>query len=100
MHAIIDGRALAHALATRRDPVAGLKTYEADRLPKANRVVLASRENGPDEVLEIVRNECPDDAENVHDHVSEARLQSVIDEFKTRSGFAVETLNNSPSYAP
>ena len=63
-------------------------------------MVLASRENGPDEVLEIVRNECPDDAENIHDHVSEARLQSVIDEFKARSGFAVDTLNNSPSYAP
>lgn len=99
VHAVIDGRALAHALATRRDPVDGLRAYEADRLPKANRVVLASRENGPDEVLEIVRNECPDDAENIHDHVSEARLQSVIDEFKARSGFAVDTLNNSPSYA-
>ena len=98
VHAIIDGRALAYALARQRDPVAGLKAFETDRLPKANRVVLASRENGPDEVLEIVRNECPDDADNIHDHVSEARLQSVIDEFRTRSGFAIETLNNSPSY--
>ena len=100
VHAIIDGRALAYALARQRDPVAGLRAFEADRLPKANRVVLASRENGPDEVLEIVRNECPDDAENIHDHVSEARLQSVIDDFKERSGFAVNILNNSPSYVP
>ena len=102
VHAIIDARALAYslayALARQRDPVSGLKDYQADRLPKANRVVLASRENGPDEVLEIVRNECPDDAENIHDHVSEARLQSVIDNFRERSGFAVETLNSSPGY--
>ena len=98
VHAIIDGRALAYALAGAHDPVAGLKAYEADRLPKANRVVLASRENGPDEVLEIVRNECPEDAENVHEHVSKDRLQSVIDGFRERSGFAIATLNNSPSY--
>ena len=98
VHAIIDGRALAYALARARDPVAGLKTYEADRLPKANRVVLASRENGPDEVLEIVRNECPDEADEIHDYVSGDRLQSVIDDFKQRSGFAIETLNTSPTY--
>ncbi len=98
VHAIIDGRALAFALATHRDPVAGLQAYEADRLPKANQVVLASRRNGPDEVLEIVRHECPEDADNIHDYVSKDRLQSVIDEFKERSGFAIETLNSSPSY--
>ena len=98
VHAIIDGRALAYALATHRDPVAGLQAYEADRLPKANQVVLASRRNGPDEVLEIVRNECPEDADDIHDHVSKDRLQSVIDGFKERSGFAIETLNNGPSY--
>ena len=98
VHAIIDARALAYALAAQRDPLAGLKAYQADRLPKANRVVLASRENGPDEVLEIVRNECPDDADNIHEHVAMDRLQAVIDDFKTRAGFAVETLNNSPSY--
>ena len=98
VHAIIDGRALASALSGEGDPVAGLKAYEADRLPKANRVVLASRENGPDEVLEVVRNECPDDADNIHDYVGMDRLQAVIDEFKQRSGFAIDILNNTPSY--
>ena len=98
VHAIIDGRALAFSLGTHQDPVAGLQAYEADRLPKANQVVLASRKNGPDEVLEIVRNECPEDADDIHDYVSKNRLQSVIDDFKERSGFAIETLNNRPSY--
>ena len=99
VHAIIDGRALAYALATHQDPVTGLQAYEADRLPKANQVVLASRRNGPDEVLEIVRNECPEGADDIHEYVSKDRLQSVIDDFKERSGFAIETLNNRPSYA-
>ncbi len=98
VQAIIDGRALACALGKHNDPLAGLQAYEADRLKKANQLVLASRKNGPDEVLEIVRNECPEDAEAIHDYVSRDRLQSVIDEFKERAGFGTEALNNSPSY--
>ena len=98
VHAIIDGRALASALASSADPEKGLQVYEADRLNKANQVILASRQNGPDEVLEIVRNECPEDAGDIHDYIPADRLQSVIDDFKEKSGFGIDTLNNSPSY--
>lgn len=98
VHAIIDGRALAYALATNDDPVSGLQAFEQDRLPKANRVVLSSRQNGPDEVLEIVNKECPEDAEDIFEYVNKDRLQKVIDDFKERTGFRMETLNNLPSY--
>jgi len=98
VHAIIDGRALAYALAKNTDPIAGLKAYEADRLKKANNVVIASRQNGPDEVLEIVNDECPEDAEDIYQYVKQERLQKVIDDFKERSGFAIEVLNNLESY--
>lgn len=96
--AIIDGRALAFALATQGDPVAGLRAYEADRLAKANEVVRASRQNGPDEVLEIVKRRCPEGANDIHKYAPLAELQAVIDEFKERAGFGVETLNALPSY--
>ena len=96
--AIIDGRSLAFALATHGAPVAGLRAYEADRLAKANEVALASRQNGPDEVLEIVKRRCPEGAKNIHEYAPLAELQAVIDEFKERAGFAVETLNALPSY--
>lgn len=99
VQAIIDGRALAYALATNDDPEAGLKAYEADRLPKANRVVQASRENGPDEVLEIVAARCPDGCTNIHDVVPLEELQAVIDDFKQAAGFQVDTLNSRPSYS-
>ena len=78
----------------------GLQAYESDRLEKANRVVRASRENGPDEVLEIVRRRCPEDAGDIHAHVAMEELQAVIDEFKEAAGFGVETLNSRPSYNP
>jgi 2-polyprenyl-6-methoxyphenol hydroxylase-like FAD-dependent oxidoreductase len=98
VHAIIDGRALAYALATSGDPVGGLKAYEADRLEKANATVRASRENGPDEVLEIAHRKCPEGATNIGDYVSQGELQAVIDDFKERTGFGVATLNARPSY--
>jgi len=98
VHAIIDGRALAYAMGTSPDPVTGLKAFEEDRLRKANQVVIASRQNGPDEVLEIVKDECPEDAADIYQHVEKSRLEAVIDEFKERSGFGIDTLNNLPSY--
>lgn len=98
VHAIIDGRALAYALGTNSDVTKGLKAYEDDRLKKANQVVLASRQNGPDEVLEIVKEECPEDAEDIFLHVDKARLEKIIDDFKERSGFGIDALNNLPAY--
>ena len=98
VQAIIDGRALAYALATHPDPVSAFAAYEAERLPQANRVVEVSRRNGPDEILEIVRRECPEDAEDIHAHVPEASLRAVIEEFKVEAGFDAETLNDKPSY--
>lgn len=98
VQAILDGRALAYALATHDDPSEGLQAYEADRLETANATVRASRENGPDEVLEIARAKCPEGAENIHDYVSVEELQAVIDDFKEKTGFGIETLNSRPSY--
>ncbi len=95
---IIDGRALAYEMGTTNDPVKGLKAYEDDRLLKANQVVMASRQNGPDEVLEIVKEECPEDAEDISQFVDKERLQTIIDDFKERSGFAIDTLNNLRTY--
>ena len=98
VQAIIDGRALAYALATHTDPSDGLRAYEADRLPTANATVRASRAEGPDRVLEMVRERCPDGAANIHDYVSREELQAVIDDFKENTGFGIETLNSRHSY--
>ena len=98
VQAIIDGRALAYALATNDDPAEGLLAYEANRLETANATVRASRSSGPDKVLEMVRERCPEGSANIHDHVPLAELQAVIDDFKEKTGFGIETLNSRPSY--
>lgn len=98
VQAIIDGRALAYALATTGSPEAGLQAYEADRLERANEVVRSSRQNGPDEVLEIVKRRVPAGVADIHEHVPLLELQQVIDDFKERAGYGVNTLNHRPSY--
>ncbi|HEY0315495.1 MAG TPA: flavin-dependent oxidoreductase [Sphingomonas sp.] len=98
VQAIIDGRALAYALAAHGKVEDGLEAYEADRLERANAVVRSSRANGPDEVLELARRRTPPGAASVHDHVSQAELQAIIDDFKERAGFGIETLNARRSY--
>ena len=98
VHAIIDGRALAYALVQYRDPREGLQAYEADRLEQANAVIRSSRDNGPDEVLEIVHRRCPEGCRDIEAFVPQTELQAVIDDFKSRTGFAVESLNARPSY--
>ena len=98
VHAIIDGRALAYAIGNSDDPVQGLKDYEADRLEKANKVVIASRNNGPDEVLEVVRNECDEEIDDIYQQIDRSRIESIITNFKELSGFGIDTLNNSRTY--
>lgn len=98
VQAIIDGRALAYALATHDDPSEGLQAYEADRLGAANETVRASRANGPDRVLEIVKDRCPEGAADIYDYVSHEELQAVIDDFKEKTGFGIEALNSRRSY--
>lgn len=98
VQAILDGRALAYSLAQHNDPRDGLRAYEQDRLPTANATVTSSRQNGPDEVLEIVHRRCPPGTRDIHAVVPLDELQAVIDDFKERTGFGVETLNARPSY--
>jgi 2-polyprenyl-6-methoxyphenol hydroxylase-like FAD-dependent oxidoreductase len=53
--AMIDGRALAAALAASDDPRDALLSYEGERRPATSRVVLANRDAYPDAILRVVQ---------------------------------------------
>ena len=57
--AIIDGRVIAIHLATNDDPEAALQAYEAERRPPTNKIVLANRGNGPDQVMQLRKSAHP-----------------------------------------
>ncbi|CAG9271661.1 FAD-dependent monooxygenase [Paraburkholderia unamae] len=52
--ALVDARVIAEKLAAFADPAEALKHYEAERLPIANRIVMANRGDGPEVVRRIV----------------------------------------------
>ena len=96
--AIIDGRALAAALAGEREIERALRAYEAERRPPTAQVVLSNRQFGPEQVLRVVDERCPGDAANINDYVPLAEMDEIAKRYKLIAGFEVETLNNRRSY--
>ncbi|HRO59322.1 MAG TPA: FAD-dependent monooxygenase, partial [Burkholderiaceae bacterium] len=104
--AILDARALSDALA----PVVGesaldrpapearsvadvLVAYEADRLPKTARIVMANRGNGPDQVMQLAEERSPDGFAHIHDVVSHEELSSIAAQYKALVGLEIDTVN-------
>jgi 2-polyprenyl-6-methoxyphenol hydroxylase-like FAD-dependent oxidoreductase len=89
----IDARVLADCLARESDPVAALKAYEADRLPRANKVVLTNRSNPPDFInirVEELVGDRPFD--NLDDFITQDELRALSDDYKRIAGFALDDL--------
>ncbi|QQS10576.1 MAG: flavin-dependent oxidoreductase [Rhodospirillales bacterium] len=80
--AILDGEALAAALAEHADPGDALRAYEARRLPATARIVETNRARGPDRVLDIVEERAPDGFTDLESVLPAAELESIVGEYK------------------
>ena len=93
--AILDARVLADELAG--TDAAGVQSaferYEADRLPKSARIVMANRAQGPDHVLEVFEQRSPQGFKHVHDVASQAELEEIASGYKKIVGLDIETVN-------
>jgi len=98
--AIIDGRILALKLATVDDPVAALDAYEAERRPPTNRIVLANRGNGPDQVMQLAEERAPDGFDDLNAVIRPDELREIARQYKMVAGFDKDELNQRPSYDP
>ncbi|QDY99845.1 flavin-dependent oxidoreductase [Nitratireductor mangrovi] len=85
--AIIDAGALAAHLGEAVSVDEGLATYEADRLPRTSGVVLANRQAGPEQVLDIAdaRLTGPDDA--LEDLIAPHEVEAVASRYRQVAGF-------------
>jgi 5-methylphenazine-1-carboxylate 1-monooxygenase len=91
--AIIDGEALARCLA-RLPPQAALAAYEAERLEKANFIVLASRSRPPDLVIETVEERTNGARfDRLEDVISAEELKAILERFKRLVGGDIEAVN-------
>ena len=94
--AILDARALADALATLVDTdrvAAALAAYEAERLPKTARIVMANRGNGPDQVMQLAEARAPGGFAHIHDVASREELSAIAAQYKAIVGLEIEQVN-------
>ncbi len=96
--AIIDGRALAFALASCSDPMAGLEDYESGRLENANKVVKASREEGQERVLTLAAEHKLKETEYLHDYLSPSEIHQLLIDIKSGFNGSVDQVNHQASY--
>ncbi len=93
--AILDARVLADAIAG--STVAGLpeafERYEADRLPKTAKIVIANRAQGPDHVMQVFEERAPEGFADVHDVASQRELEEIAAGYKKVVGLDIETVN-------
>jgi 2-polyprenyl-6-methoxyphenol hydroxylase-like FAD-dependent oxidoreductase len=95
--AIIDARTLA-GLLTKLPPDAALAAYEAERLERVNRIVLASRTSPPDLIIETVEARTNGERfDRLEDVIGDEELHAIIDRFKRLVGGDVASVNRAAS---
>jgi len=97
--AILDARVLGGCLRSNPDASVALAKYEAVRRPATSAVVLANRQQGPEECMTLAEARAPGGFERIEDVVPRAELEAISEKYKQLSGFSVKALNERPSLA-
>ena len=91
--AILDTIALRDLLVANKDPLAALKTYEAQRLPATANVVLTNRKNPPDAILREVWQRTGDKPFTaIDDVITKNEIMAISDGYKKVAGYDRESL--------
>lgn len=98
--AILDARVLTRELLAHGLTPDALQAYEAERRPATARIVLANRENGPEQVMQRVEQLAPEGFARVEDVLTPAELEETAARYKKLAGFDKEALNQRPPIVP
>jgi 2-polyprenyl-6-methoxyphenol hydroxylase-like FAD-dependent oxidoreductase len=98
--AILDAAALAEALVTHDDPVAALKSYEAQRLEPTALIVKTNRQHGPEVVMQMAEQRAPQGFKDIETVIPRRELEEVANRYKAIAGFDREKLNAKGTTAP
>lgn len=91
--AILDARVLAREIRAHGATPAALEAYEAERRPATSQIVLLNRQNGPEQVMQLVEERAPDGFATIDDVLSRGELEDVAANYKRIAGFQVDALN-------
>jgi 5-methylphenazine-1-carboxylate 1-monooxygenase len=98
--AIIDARVLAQALTSSASIAGALDSYEHQRRPATSQIVLANRQGGPEQILDIVEQRAPDGFATIEDVISVDEIEALARGYKQTAGFDVDALTRRPSPHP
>lgn len=90
---ILDARVLTREIQRHGATAAALEAYEAERNPATAAIVLANRQNGPEQVMQLVEERAPSGYQQIEDVLSPAELEAAAAGYKRLAGFDRETLN-------
>ncbi|MCZ7643185.1 MAG: flavin-dependent oxidoreductase [Pseudorhodoplanes sp.] len=94
--AILDARVLAREILARGPTPEALAAYEAERRPATSRLVLLNRQNGPEQVMQLVEERAPNGFNDIAEVLSREELESIAANYKKVAGFQVDELNARP----
>ncbi len=85
--AVVDAAALADHLDGAATLTGGLADYEADRRPKTQAVVLANRQAGPEQVLDIADARITGPGDRIEDLIAPHEVEAVASRYRRIAGF-------------
>jgi 2-polyprenyl-6-methoxyphenol hydroxylase-like FAD-dependent oxidoreductase len=98
--AILDARVLAREILAKGVTPAALQAYEAERRPATSDLVRLNRQNGPEQVMQLVEERAPNGFKVVTDVLSQQELEDIAANYKRVAGFQVDALNAKPPIVP
>jgi 2-polyprenyl-6-methoxyphenol hydroxylase-like FAD-dependent oxidoreductase len=96
--AIIDGRVLAHCLAS-TSPDEALRRYEELRLPPTRALQQANRGMGPERVMQLAHERAPEGFADPSDVFDDGELELIAAGYKSVAGFSPDELNHRASWS-
>lgn len=98
--AVLDARALSDALSAHGLAPKALSAYENARRPPTSAIVLANRQNGPEQVMQIAEERAPDGFDHIDDVISPQDLQDIANRYKQTAGFDLAAVNRENGEKP
>ena len=98
--AILDARVLAREILAQGETPQALLAYEEERRPATSKLVLLNRQNGPEQVMQLVEERAPNGYSVVTEVLSQQELEDIAANYKKVAGFQVDQLNARPPIVP
>jgi len=94
--AILDARVLTREILNHGMSADALAAYEEERRPATAKIVLANRQNGPEQVMQRVEEQAPDGFARIEDVLKPEELEETASSYKKLAGFDKDALNSRP----